>query len=211
MTVLDRGGKAAVYGPTHAGVAGYVACTPGLMAHSNDALCPDHATAHFWSRKHRACTENCGWVQSRFFLAFDMDGDELISFHEYLLVLVFLGVHVEVRHRCSPDHRVLTYLQPMGWAHTVLHGIGCRNPSGKARNKVKTSQRRKTALVLDRATLFPSNGCTATQDITTAMFDADDSGFIDKEEFESLFETLRASRPGAEAGAGRTGFNAGPA
>ena len=44
-------------------------------------------------------------MQSRFFLAFDMDGDELISFHEYLLVLVFLGVHVEVRHRCSADHR----------------------------------------------------------------------------------------------------------
>ncbi len=43
------------------------------------------------------------------------------------------------------------------------------------------------------------------------MFDADDSGFIDKGEFESLFETLRASRPGAAASAGRTGFNAGPA
>ena len=36
-------------------------------------------------------------MQSRFFLAFDLDGDGLISFHEYLLIMVFLGVHVEVR------------------------------------------------------------------------------------------------------------------
>ena len=36
-----------------------------------------------------------------------MDGDELISFHEYLLVLVFLGVHVEVRHHCPAAHRLV--------------------------------------------------------------------------------------------------------
>ena len=55
--------------------------------------------------------------------------------------------------------------------------------------------------------------CCAAQDITTAfaMFDADESGYIDKDEFETLFETLRASRPGAAASAGRTGFHAGPA
>ena len=59
----------------------------------------------------------------------------------------------------------------------------------------------------------PQQGVLATQDITTAfaMFDADDSGFIDKDEFETLFETLRASRPGSTVSAGRTGFNAGPA
>ena len=36
-------------------------------------------------------------MQSRFFLAFDLDGDGLISYHEYLLIMVFLGVHVEAR------------------------------------------------------------------------------------------------------------------
>ena len=53
-------------------------------------------------------------MQSRFFLAFDMDGDELISFHEYLLVLVFLGVHVEARHHCPAAHRL-----PASSAHWV--------------------------------------------------------------------------------------------
>ena len=55
-----------------------------------------------------------GHSQSRFFLAFDMDGDELISFHEYLLVLVFLGVHVEVRCGLLP-----ALLQVLTWDHAA--------------------------------------------------------------------------------------------
>ena len=52
-----------------------------------------------------------------------------------------------------------------------------------------------------------------TQDVTTAfaMFDTDESGFIDKEEFEKMFATLRASRPGLKFTGPRTGFHPGPA
>lgn len=43
------------------------------------------------------------------------------------------------------------------------------------------------------------------------MFDIDDSGCIDRSEFQALMDTLKASNPGSSvAGAGRTGFNDGP-
>ena len=152
-----------------------------------------------------------GNTQSRFFLAFDMDGDELISFHEYLLILVFLGVHVEVWRRLMRAlvHIVMRHalwLQVLPREYVCLASNNRQPPAGNS-------------AVTDRQHGCLITSCTvqvhlrAAQDITTAfaMFDADESGYIDKDEFETLFETLRASRPGAATSAGRTGFNAGPA
>lgn len=54
---------------------------------------------------------------------------------------------------------------------------------------------------------------TVTQDvqIAFAMFDTDDSGSIDKDEFQALFHTLKTSNAGnGGTAAGRTGFVEGP-
>ena len=46
--------------------------------------------------------------------------------------------------------------------------------------------------------------------IAFAMFDTDFSGCIDKDEFQALFDTLKASNPGDSGPCGRTGFVSAP-